>query len=421
MSKKQLLDLPAELLEHVAEQSNNKQDLKSLRLACRDLHAAADRAFIDAFFTHRTHLVTKYSLDTLVSITSIPRLRSQLKSLKFATNIILSLVDQSLHEPPASIEELLSSLEELKSAEYQEKSTGLEAGLFGEDHVALASVVTIFSNLRAAGVVLTLGINPDLDGEAFGRHQLAEMIGLDPLLPQNGSQFIWYGNKMRTTEMLLRAVVDTRLQIDGLEFLGAYEGAGFGVVAVADDMSRLPGLRQSFRFLVSVDLDCGDVFDFERSMYDSFMTVFESPVALQHLSLSQLRRSETEKDLFRKIITTCARFDLKSIKLQEFSTTPREMLSLLTPHRTTLESLELIDVCTEGADSYTLQSLFSTLAADYSLRNLDLWYLWEDDKGMKSYTFDQGADQVRKGLEELAKKEDLFVPVDQVPGIEILQ
>ncbi|KAF2163642.1 hypothetical protein M409DRAFT_25830 [Zasmidium cellare ATCC 36951] len=84
MSASPMLHLPAELLEHVANQANER-DLKALRLACRELHATTDRPFVKAFFTHRTHLVTKYSLETLVSITASPKLRGQLKSLKFAT------------------------------------------------------------------------------------------------------------------------------------------------------------------------------------------------------------------------------------------------------------------------------------------------------------------------------------------------
>lgn len=60
-----------------------RADVKSTRLTCRELCAAADYVFIQTFFTSRKHLLTAHSLRTLVEISKIPRLRQKIRHVKF--------------------------------------------------------------------------------------------------------------------------------------------------------------------------------------------------------------------------------------------------------------------------------------------------------------------------------------------------
>ena len=72
--------IPMELLGAICELIPS-QILLQARLVNKAFARACDQAFIQAIFTMREHLVTKYSLLSLVSILSVPRLSSKLEKI----------------------------------------------------------------------------------------------------------------------------------------------------------------------------------------------------------------------------------------------------------------------------------------------------------------------------------------------------
>lgn len=74
--------LPVELMSSIVEQIEEK-DLLDLRLTCREVSSAVDGVFTNAFFRERAHLYTTAGLQTLVDITSLPRLVAKIKQVDF--------------------------------------------------------------------------------------------------------------------------------------------------------------------------------------------------------------------------------------------------------------------------------------------------------------------------------------------------
>ncbi|KAK5120851.1 hypothetical protein LTR85_005918 [Meristemomyces frigidus] len=80
-SKASLLALPPELLSNITEYIDSSDTL-ALRLMCRKLSAAADDAFLDAYFTERTHLYSYEALQALIDITSSAHLVRKLEKVR---------------------------------------------------------------------------------------------------------------------------------------------------------------------------------------------------------------------------------------------------------------------------------------------------------------------------------------------------
>lgn len=63
--------LPAELITHILEDVH-EHDLAALRLTCKSINASATPLFDKAFFEHRSHILSLYSIRGLVDISDHP-------------------------------------------------------------------------------------------------------------------------------------------------------------------------------------------------------------------------------------------------------------------------------------------------------------------------------------------------------------
>lgn len=78
-----IFSLSTELQQAIIEKTD-RTGIKSIRLTCRELSAAADYVFIEEFFSTRKHLLTAHSLQVLVEIAKIPRFGSKIRSIRFS-------------------------------------------------------------------------------------------------------------------------------------------------------------------------------------------------------------------------------------------------------------------------------------------------------------------------------------------------
>ena len=78
------MDLPAEVSCLIAA-STGQDDLQNLRMTCKELFKATDEKFVEAFFSHRTHVVSQQSISALLNITETPVLLCQMKSITITT------------------------------------------------------------------------------------------------------------------------------------------------------------------------------------------------------------------------------------------------------------------------------------------------------------------------------------------------
>lgn len=76
-----ITSLPTELVQEIAKYAH--KDIVSLRSICRDICFKLDNVFVDKYFTSRTHLTTRQSLEALAEIVKSPRLRQALRKIEF--------------------------------------------------------------------------------------------------------------------------------------------------------------------------------------------------------------------------------------------------------------------------------------------------------------------------------------------------
>jgi hypothetical protein len=104
-SPSRLLELPNEVLIKICSSAED-QDLPRLRLTCSKLCDAANPQFAKVNFTTRVHVVSPYSIDTLVKITEHPVFGGYVKTVSISGarqtrrhSILDSLLQAGIHNP----------------------------------------------------------------------------------------------------------------------------------------------------------------------------------------------------------------------------------------------------------------------------------------------------------------------------------
>ncbi|KAH0342294.1 hypothetical protein KCU83_g9299, partial [Aureobasidium melanogenum] len=95
--KVNVLDFPLEILERMIS-FVDANDLVALRLTCKKLEKAAMTNFIDHFFKCRRHVVSAYSLEALLQITSHPYLGQFVEVVMLDTDCVVEEVGQKCIE-----------------------------------------------------------------------------------------------------------------------------------------------------------------------------------------------------------------------------------------------------------------------------------------------------------------------------------
>ncbi|KAK3640524.1 hypothetical protein LTR56_011862 [Elasticomyces elasticus] len=80
--KAYILELPTEMLVHIANALKDGSDPLALRSTCTNLERATNDAFAAKYFAVRTHLFTRYGLQTLVDITKHPYLGRKVQKIE---------------------------------------------------------------------------------------------------------------------------------------------------------------------------------------------------------------------------------------------------------------------------------------------------------------------------------------------------
>lgn len=83
-----LLTLPVELVQAIFEKllpgpcDKVKRDILSLRLVNREVSALVENLYLNVFYSTRRHIITRYSLEYLVTVSADPRLRRKLRRIE---------------------------------------------------------------------------------------------------------------------------------------------------------------------------------------------------------------------------------------------------------------------------------------------------------------------------------------------------
>ncbi|KAK5683256.1 hypothetical protein LTS10_004787 [Elasticomyces elasticus] len=80
--KAYILELPTEMLVQIANSLKNGHHLLAFRLTCKSLEKASHDTFATKYFAVRTHLFTRYGLQTLVDITKHPYLGRKVQKIE---------------------------------------------------------------------------------------------------------------------------------------------------------------------------------------------------------------------------------------------------------------------------------------------------------------------------------------------------
>jgi len=121
--------------------ATNKDDLPNLRMTCKGLFEIADQQFVEAFFTHRTHVVSQQSMTALLNITKTPTLLRQIKS------ITINTLSGAIHSPY------------------------IKCGLFER------TMREVFENIRRTGNLLDISVVADPSTHGYGYNALVTAEG----------------------------------------------------------------------------------------------------------------------------------------------------------------------------------------------------------------------------------------------------
>lgn len=399
----------------VAENSD-RQALQALRLVCRKLQAAADRPFIDTFFTHRCHMDTKYSLETLASITAVPRLRDGLQSLTFVNATLTFaelLIEPFTQDKDGDVLERIrgpcfpetrkqSSEFDIVYRPLNEELREMKEALHGHDGesgVGLRLMTEIFNNLKTAGIYPAIRVDNGAE-HVYGSYELADRFGLKGRVQGRFPTEHGLHSKHFTPAAVMRGLTDSQLPVKDLAFADE----------VADLLSTYFRNAAKFR---SLQHFCSNLSSLELCLYEvcatwgpeevfSFKRLISSIPCLFNLSLSvvQLRENYPSDFHFGKIFSQTS---LKSITLEVIETTAGEIFEKLEPHKATLESLTFQSVNLSRVTPLKWSYILKRLADSFELRKTIIGNIKEDFGSVSQDVVIKGTvEEVRASLTALA-------------------
>ncbi|KAK4501978.1 hypothetical protein PRZ48_007788 [Zasmidium cellare] len=393
-----LLDLPIEMLAMIADFLDGK-DLLVLRLTHNLLTAAADDAFARAFFTHRKHLFTNYSLKVLANITFRPNWVRKMRTIEFCT--------VELDRKKFGSDRSVAGKHRTRGAERRETIYAK----FDEETQAddgkqnlLCTILDMLDDLpEPVEIALSPGFNPNSAKGYFG---LSELLGeLDAKLSVND---LMPGDCNKAFMCLVMAMHE----VDFAPAHCSFTMADLELSSFDSLLHNAPTCPEMWSFLVMLDLGL----DHPRHMWHAPHTLaleafFAEATNLMYLSLQFNNDpplpSSPEANCIKWLLGATAHMKLDHLSLMEASTNTADLVALATAQADQLRRLRLNAINLPNSECWS--AVFS------SLKELDLDTLSIDrlttgpDEDLRLLVDDKGEEQI-----EVEGKESVMKALDEL-------
>ncbi|KAK5733720.1 hypothetical protein LTR17_009424 [Elasticomyces elasticus] len=174
--KAYILELPTEMLVHIANALEIDHDLLAFRLTCKSLEKASHDTFATKYFAIRTHLFTRCGLQALVDIAKHPSLGRKVKKIEIVVKeLCRQLFDdlqpvydvgpswRSIPRPVPTDQQKLAAAEAAAERATKEKQRRAnwetEADALADESQVSATLNEIFTSLALVGTSLELDVN----------------------------------------------------------------------------------------------------------------------------------------------------------------------------------------------------------------------------------------------------------------------
>lgn len=431
-----LEDLPVELVRAIVEEGDPR-DILSLRLLSRTICAKVDDSFTDAYFTHRRHAITAYSLQALTTISADSKLCRKLQSIDLVLVQLGSWNDpQSEHDGEFNMPLLRAEYdnertrreqaeedeheieEEKKKArdELRRKQRIWEKWIAECDQLAFTDdLCTAFRNLKAANVIpaLQLSSHPIYPKPAFGFQRLENDLGNKLTISEApGSLSTTLRRDFQdqdVTRQLLEAIGIVNFPVKVLNLSTKVLNLLTRSMPCSLDHFELalPDAKslRAFSYLRSLSMDVKD---------------FNSPTGIQHFhkfmasltsldSISIIFDTDTflgadeEHHVPREFVMALCHKKLRSIQTEYGAFLQEDLEALLQYHRDTLTDLKLgfISLAKDG----DWKQIFRLLTESFELQKIEAYmvqqgYIELDRMMIKC---DAGVEAVRAVLQDQAQ------------------
>ncbi|KAK5120859.1 hypothetical protein LTR85_005926 [Meristemomyces frigidus] len=402
-----LTALPAEMLAAVAEQAEPR-DLLALRLACRDVSAAAFESFIKAFFTKRSHLYTSYGLQSLLDISAQPHLMKRIEEIEIVSVRPRDVADRVRYLV------LRSTGPEFRTTPKIEQSGVEVRRRWTQEDVELRekskdSLMKIFSSLRGLGVApdVTVSIGVEMAVHCFGFASLRRSLG--PLVEDFD---FGEGDHWHLVPAVLTSIAMTRYPLQRLALCKGARDRGltqesFGRCASLPVLVSAP-LASLSSLTLHIDVDT--FYSVSGKAARDITSLFSRATMLKDITAIATILSPdvvVEGDALDQLTKGFATNALNSIKLCYFSTVVRSYTDFLENFRASIKNLTLVDNCVDYDECWS--TVFVWLAENVELEVLHMRGLRKaygrlllHDRKPVDCVF-EGAAAVREGLHLMAQ------------------
>ncbi|KAF2215907.1 hypothetical protein CERZMDRAFT_94294 [Cercospora zeae-maydis SCOH1-5] len=414
------LQLPPELIEAIAAATEGS-DLLALRLASAEVAKNVDKIFVQRYFTHRRHLVTRASFEALLNITGSQRLCCKLQTIELVVTNVSTIVS------PAANSVQDDSQGPIWSSWYTEP----EGKDCGRSDVAL--LAGALSNLANAGTIPELKVctHSHFSPVSYGFRRLVDYLSSTGK-SNIKNEFLLLGrspdDRGETASLLLSAIAQAQYPVRSLCL--SDRKAPLSHASMTRIARSVTSLRPALSQLEALAVSLGCVHNLTLQDIITMAEITRSMPSLRKLSLEfsenccRVQKSFLPPSILG-VFTVNA---LEEIHLTGATLRQQDLCAFLARHQQSLRALTLRQVSIGPWDKFA--SIFDWMQQTLPLDALVLHWLRQGYDHMdeaigrgSQYAF-SGRAEVIAGLQELSRSVSFgdppshpFQPLEQKPAM----
>ncbi|GIZ42193.1 hypothetical protein CKM354_000547100 [Cercospora kikuchii] len=422
------LQLPPELIEAIAAATEGS-DLLALRLTSTEVAKNVDKIFVQRYFTHRRHLITRASFEALLNITGSQRLCRKLKTIELVvTNVSPSVVRSTPHGVAACLQD------DCQRAIWSSWDSEPEGEFNGRSDVAM--LAGSLANLARVGVIPELKVctHSHFSPVSYGFRQLVEHLSSTGKSSIK-NEFLLLGRSPddngETASLLLSAIAQAQFPVRTLCLSDKKAPLSHG--SMTRIAKSVKSLSSALSQLESLAVSLGCVHNLTLQDIITMAEITRSMPLLRKLSLEFSENCCRVQKSFLppSILGVFTASALEEIHLTGAILRQQDLCAFLARHQDSLRALTLRHVSIGPWDKFA--AVFDWMQQTLHLDTLVLHWLRQGYDHMdeaigrgSQYSFN-GRAEVVAGLQELSRSVTFgdppthaFQPVEQKPAVQAM-